>query len=108
MTELRFVGIPFALPYFAVVDQIMKSGLSLSASISTLAVYNAIYALPFAIVPLAVAVSGASAKPLLEKVNDFISRIADLLMPWMFGALGAALVADSAAFYVRGTGLWQF
>lgn len=105
---VNFVGIPFALPYFAVVDQIAKAGLSAASSFATLAIYNLGYALPFVIVPVMVAVSGDRAKPFLEKVNGFIGRASDLLMPWLFAALGLALVADSVTYFYRGTGLIQF
>jgi cytochrome c biogenesis protein CcdA len=105
---VNFVGIPFALPYFAVIDQIMKAGLSVYESIGTLAAYNAAYALPFTVVPAAAAISGERAKPMLEKVNSFIAGAADIVMPWMLGLLGLALVADAIAFFYRGEGLWQF
>ncbi len=105
---INFIGIPFALPYFAVVDQILKANLSTPASVSVLAVYNIAYALPFLVVPLTVAVSGDSAKPLLEKINGFLIKASDLVMPWMFALLGVALLADSIVFFYRGEGLWQF
>ena len=105
---VNFIGIPFALPYFAVVDQILKADLSMPESLSVLAVYNIAYALPFAVVPVAVAISGASAKPFLEKINGFLIRASDIVMPWMLGLLGIALVADSIAYFYRGEGLWQF
>ena len=105
---VNFIGIPFAVPYFAVVGQILKADLTTPASLSVLAVYNIAYALPFLVVPLAVAISGDSAKPLLEKINGFLIRVSDLVMPWMFALLGLALLADSAVYFYRGTGLWQF
>lgn len=105
---VNFVGIPFALPYFAVVDQLLKADLSTSGSLTVLAIYNLGYALPFIVVPALVAVSGDGAKPLLERINDFIGKASDMLMPWMFGALGLFLVADSAAYFYRGSGLIQF
>ena len=105
---VNFVGIPFAVPYFAVVGQILKADLSTPAALSVLAVYNIAYALPFLVVPLAVAISGESAKPLLEKINGFLARASDLVMPWMFLLLGLALIADSAVYFYRGSGLWQF
>jgi cytochrome c biogenesis protein CcdA len=105
---VNFVGIPFALPYFAVVDQLLKADLSMTGSLVVLAVYNLGYALPFIVVPAMVAVSGEGAKPLLEKINGYIGRASDLLMPWMFGALGLVLVADSVAYFYRGSGLIEF
>ena len=105
---INFVGIPFALPYFAVVDQLLKADLSVTGSVTVLAIYNLLYAAPFLVVPALVAVSGERAKPLLEKINGFIGKASDLLMPWLFAALGAALVADAVAYFYRGTGLIEF
>lgn len=105
---INFVGIPFALPYFAVVDQLLKADLSMAGSLVVLAIYNLFYAAPFLIVPAMVAVSGEDAKPLLEKINGVIGKASDLLMPWLFAALGAALVADAVAYFYRGAGLIQF
>ncbi len=105
---INFVGIPFALPYFAAVDQLLKADLSTTGSLVVLAIYNLGYALPFVVVPAMVAVSGESAKPLLERINGFLGKASDLLMPWMFGALGLVLVADSVAYFYRGSGLIEF
>ena len=104
----NFIGIPFALPYFAVIDQILKADLSTADSLTTLAIYNIGYALPFVVVPAMVAVSGDSAKPLLERINGSIAKASDIVMPWMLGLLGLALLADSTAYFYRGEGLWQF
>jgi len=105
---VNFVGVPFALPYFAVVDQILKADLSAAESLTTLAIYNIAYALPFAVVPATVAISGEGAKPFLEKINAVLAKASDIVMPWMFGLLGLALLADSMTYFFRGEGLWQF
>lgn len=105
---INFVGIPFALPYFAVVDQVLKADLSVTGSVTVLVIYNVLYAAPFVVVPAVIAVSGERAKPMLEKINGFIGKTSDMLMPWLFAALGAALIADSIAYFYRGTGLLQF
>ena len=105
---VNFVGIPFALPYFAAIDQLLKADLGTVESVTVLVAYNLAYAAPFLVVPIAVAVAGDSAKPLLQRINDIITRFSDFLMPWMLGLLGAALVADSAAYFYRGEGLWKF
>jgi len=94
---LNFIGIPFALPYFAAIDQILKADLSMTEPVTTLGIYNIAYALPYLIVPAMVAVSGESAKPFLEKINNFLVKASDIVMPWMLGLLGLALLADSAA-----------
>ena len=105
---VNFIGIPFALPYFAAVDQILKADLSLAESVTTLGIYNIAYALPYFVVPAMVAVSGESAKPFLEKINGFLVKASDIIMPWMLGLLGLALLADSAVYFYRGEGLLQF
>lgn len=105
---VNFVGIPFAVPYFAVVDQILGANLSAADSIAVLAVYNLGYAAPFLIVPAAVAIAGERARPLLEKISSVLGRLSDAAMPWMFGLLGAVLLADSAVYLFTGEGLISF
>ena len=46
---VNFLGIPFALPYFAALDQILKADLSANHTLIVLVAYNLIYALPFMI-----------------------------------------------------------
>jgi cytochrome c biogenesis protein CcdA len=105
---LNFIGIPFALPYFAAVDQIIKANLSFIESTAVLGAYNAAYALPFIVVPLATAIAGESAKSKLEKINEIIARAADLLMPWTLLLLGLTLVVDSGTYFFTGVGLLDF
>ena len=50
----------------------------------------------------------AEPTPWVEKINGFLIKTSDLVMPWMFALLGLALLADSAVYFYRGTGLWQF
>ncbi|MCW8873629.1 GAP family protein [Pseudomonadota bacterium] len=106
--QLKTPSHDFALPYFAVVDQILKAELSTAQSLTTLLIYNIGYALPFTVVPVMVAISGERAKPLLGKINGCLTKAADIAMPWMFGLLGLALLADSIAYFWRGEGLLQF
>lgn len=103
---VSFVGVPFALPYFAVVDQIVRAELVTVEALVTLAIYNVAYALPFAVVPVLVVVAGARAQPLLSKMNGMLARVADFAMPWLLGLVGLALVADSISYFTRGAGLW--
>lgn len=91
---VNFLGAPFALPYLAVVSEIMQADLSTAGALSVLTAYNLVYALPFAMIPGLSAVVGDRARPGLETINRWLERTADMLMPWLMLALGLWLLAD--------------
>ena len=91
---VNFIGAPFALPYLAVVSQIMQADLSATGAVAVLAGYNLAYALPFTLIPGLIAVVGDRARPALDTINRWLERGADLLMPWLMLALGLWLLAD--------------
>jgi cytochrome c biogenesis protein CcdA len=101
---VNFVGVPFALPYFAAVDQIVKANLSTETSVLALALYNAVYALPFLLVPVLVVLVGDGIKPALERVNGFLLSAFELSMPILLLLLGLTLSADSLVYFFRGHG----
>lgn len=103
---VNFVGIPFALPYFAAIDQILKANLTVSESLILLVGYNVLYALPFVIVPLLVAFMGERSQGLLQRINKLLERISRFLMPVILLLLGAALVADAIRYFMTGEGLF--
>lgn len=103
---ISFARAPFALPYLAAVDQILKADLTSSDSLVALGVYNIAYALPFSLVPITVAMFGDAARSRLEGMNAVLARMAGAAMPWLLGVLGVVLVADSASYFLRGEGLW--
>ncbi len=103
---VNFIGIPFALPYFAAVDQILKANLSVELSLWVLAFYNLAYALPFLLVIALVAVIGDSSKPVLDKINNLLVGLVDRFMPEILFFLGLALTADALAFLITGEPLW--
>ena len=102
---INFIGAPFALPYLAVISEIVQSDLSTAGAVTVLAGYNFIYALPFTLVPGLIAVIGERAQPVLAKINQFLERGADLLMPWLMLALGLWLLADVYHYVTTGTPL---
>lgn len=103
---VNFIGVPFALPYFAAVDQILKADLSFGGSLSVLGIYNIAYALPFAAVPVAVLVLGDRSKPPLERLNEKMLAITIKSTPWLLGALGTYLVTDAVYFFIAGKPLF--
>ena len=103
---VNFVGVPFAIPYFGVIDQILKADLTTESALAVLALYNVLYALPFLLVPVLVLVMGNASRPLLEKINQVLTRTTDRFMPLMLLLLGTALIADAIKFLVTGKALW--
>ena len=103
---VNFIGVPFALPYFAAMDQILKANLSVESSLVAMAAYNLAYALPFLAVPILVAAAGDSSKPVLDKINNLLVGIVDRFMPVILLLLGLALAADALSFLISGAALW--
>lgn len=103
---VNFIGVPFALPYFAAVNLILKSNLSVESSLAVMAVYNFAYALPFLAVPILVALIGVRSKPILDRINKLLIGLVDGFMPIILFLLGIALTADSLAFLVFQDALW--
>lgn len=103
---VNFIGVPFALPYFAAIDQLLNANLSTEASLGILLAYNLAYVLPFALVPVSVALVGDRSQALLQKINSVMVSLADRLMPAILFLLGLALSADALAFLWRGEALW--
>ncbi|MBT8047459.1 MAG: hypothetical protein HKO99_10360 [Xanthomonadales bacterium] len=99
---VNFIGIPFAVPYFAAIDQILKADFSATEAVLMLLAYNFIYALPFALVPVLSAVMGDAAKPLLMRVNDWLDKASSFLMPLLLGTIGLILLADAVIYFVTG------
>jgi threonine/homoserine/homoserine lactone efflux protein len=102
---VNFIGAPFALPYLAVISEILQANLSTVRSVTVLAGYNALYALPFTLVPGLIAVIGDRAKPVLDKINKFLERSTDLLMPWLMLGLALWLLADVYTYLTTGAPL---
>lgn len=103
---VNFTGAPFAVPYFAAVGQILGESLSVAASLAMLGIYNIGYALPFALVPILVAVMGDASKPILEKINAVLISIADRLMPLLMLLLGLAFITDAVSYLALGESLF--
>jgi len=103
---INFVGVPFALPYFGALNQVMKANLTATESLVALVAYNLLYALPFLIVPLLVAMIGERSGPLLQRINGVLDRISGVLMPLLLGLAGLALVVDAVLFFSTGEGLF--
>lgn len=100
---LNFVGIPFALPYFAFINQLYK--MDIDHKFTALLFYNIAYLIPFLLVPLALAIFGRSAIPILQLINQGVEKGAAFILPVIIGLLGSAMVVDALLFFTTGEGL---
>jgi cytochrome c biogenesis protein CcdA len=103
---VNFIGIPFAVPYFAAIDQIIKSDFSTTQAVLMLLFYNLVYALPFALVPVLSAVMGEKARPILQRINQGLDKVSGVLMPLLLGLVGLALLADAINYFMTGSPLF--
>jgi cytochrome c biogenesis protein CcdA len=103
---VNFIGIPFAVPYFAAIDQILKTDFSTTQVVLMLLSYNLAYALPFTLVPVLSAVMGERAKPILGRINEVLDKISGFLLPAMLGIIGLALLADALTYFLTGSSLF--
>lgn len=99
---VNLVGIPFAVPYFAAIDQLLKSDLDTIGVVTGLVVYNLAYALPFALIPVLTAIMGDRSKPILARINGYMEKASEVIMPLLLLAIGLALLLDSVWYFVRG------
>ena len=99
---VNLIGIPFAVPYFAAIDQLLKSGLDTGGTVTGLVIYNIAYALPFALIPVLTAIMGDRSKPILARVNAFMEKAGDIILPLLLLAIGLALLVYSVWFFTRG------
>jgi threonine/homoserine/homoserine lactone efflux protein len=103
---VNIIGIPFAVPYFAAIGQFLKADLNTGGVLLALLLYNLAYALPFLMIPLLTAVMGERSKPILARINNFMERVSEYLMPVLLGIVGLALLADAIWYFASGEPLF--
>ncbi len=105
---VNLIGIPFAIPYFAAIAQILKADLAWTPSLSVLLLYNLLYALPFALVIAARMIFGKKADAPLQRLNERIDRMGEVLTPFLLIVLGVLFLLDAGWFFFRGRPLYEF
>ena len=103
---INIIGLPFALPYFAVIDQILKADLALIPSLTVLIIYNLLYILPFGGLLLIRIFYREKSDVLFAKINTVMGRISNVLMPFILIALGSLLIVDAIFFFTSGSSLF--
>lgn len=103
---VNLIGMPFAIPYFAAVDQVLKANLTFMDSIIALGIYNIAYALPFFAVVVFYLMYGEKSKIILSNINEKIEQVSAKLMPILLLGIGAFLVVDALKYFTYGEGLF--
>lgn len=103
---VNLIGLPFAVPYFAALGQMMRYDLDWSGTLVALAIYNVLYALPFCGVILLRVVLGKRADSILAKINDWMTRGAAVLMPVLLLGIGVLMIVDAVKWFTTGTALF--
>jgi cytochrome c biogenesis protein CcdA len=103
---VNFIGIPFAVPYFAAIDQVLKADFSAAQAVAALLGYNLAYAAPFLVIPVLSAVMGEKAKPVLGRINAFLEKVSSVLMPLLLGGIGLLLLIDAIKYFATGVPLF--
>jgi cytochrome c biogenesis protein CcdA len=98
--QVNLLGLSFALPYFAAIDQILKADLDTAGALAVLALYNALYVAPFGVLVALRALLGERGDRLLARTNESVDRASAVVMPLLLGGLGALLVADGASYFL--------
>jgi threonine/homoserine/homoserine lactone efflux protein len=103
---INIIGLPFALPYFAVLDQILKADIAWAPSLTVLLIYNLLYILPFSLLLLIRILLREKSDAIFSKINSVMERIADVLMPLILIGIGGLLIGDSIFYFTSGTSLF--
>lgn len=98
--KVNIIGLPFAIPYFGAIDQILKAEVPLIPTLFILLIYNALYILPFFCMVLLFIVSRKQSAIVFRKMNQWINRVADKYLPIIFVILGIALLIDGILYFL--------
>ena len=98
--QVNLVGLPFAIPYLAAIDQILKAELSIVSALWVLLVYNTVYVLPyFLLIPLRVFYKKES-DVIFESINDWMHQTCTKYLPILFFLLGLLLLEDAVSYLI--------
>jgi cytochrome c biogenesis protein CcdA len=104
--SINLIGMPFAIPYFAAIDQILKSDLDWFPAVITLLIYNVLYILPFVLLIMVRYVYKEKSDQLFASINEKIEKLGNIILPLMLFAIGGILIADALKYFITGEPLF--
>jgi len=99
---INVVGLPFAIPYFAVLDQILKADFTWGPALTVLLIYNLLYILPFGVLVLIRRISGSKSEILFNKISEWMDKGSRVLMPVLLFGIAGVLLADAIMYFTTG------
>ncbi len=97
---INIVGLPFALPYLAAIDQILKFGINPYVIFCVLLAYNIIYILPFASMVIIRWIYQKESNHIFETINAWIHRVTEKYLPFLFLFIGLLLLEDCISYFL--------
>ncbi len=104
--SINLIGMPFAIPYFAVLGQILKADLDWMGALMVLLIYNLLYVLPFSLLIFIRLIYRQESDALFKSISDGMERLSGVVMPILLFLLGGALLADAFVFFSTGAPLF--
>jgi len=101
--SINLIGLPFAIPYFAALDQILKADLGWTESLLSLLIYNLLYILPFTVLIVIKLTMGEKSDPLLQTISRWMGKIGKVVLPAMMILIAIALIIDAVLYFSTGT-----
>ncbi len=96
--QVNIISIPFAIPYFAALDQVLKADLSMVEAFVVLVLYNLGYILPFLVMVFVRFAFRDQSDTLFARVNQVLTAVSAWLAPIVLIGLGLLLMADAVGF----------
>jgi cytochrome c biogenesis protein CcdA len=97
---LTIVGLPGALPLFAAIDQILRADPPLHNKIVAMFFYNAVFVLPLFSAVLLRIVLGERSVPMLNRINDIVTRAGRRVLIVALVIAGVVLILDGIGWFM--------
>ena len=104
--SINLIGMPFAIPYFAFLGQILKADLDWMGALMVLLIYNLLYVLPFSLLIFIRLIYREESDVLFKSISDAMEWLSAILMPILLFLVGGALLADTFVFFSTGNPLF--
>ncbi|MGE0634658.1 MAG: GAP family protein [Pseudobdellovibrionaceae bacterium] len=98
--QINIVGLPFALPYLAAIDQILKANLPALTSFLFLLLYNLLYILPFTSLIFIRWYYKRESDSIFQSINKGVDHFTQKYLPVIFLILGLILIEDCVSYFL--------